>query len=125
MIKRNETTSTLDYSHNKLVKLKPILISNVEMPLHGITIKLDRTRNVYHQGEHISGRLFLDNKYELKHDGVSISLDGFVDVSHSNFKSLNVMDTFKGGSTRTIPLVDFTYGLLRPGRLSPGETIVP
>jgi hypothetical protein len=93
------------------------------MPLHSITIKLDRTRNVYQQGEYISGKLILDNKYELKHDGVLLSLEGFVDIS-ANLKGANLLNAF-GGSTRTIPLVDFTHELIKPGRLHPGETVVP
>uniref|UniRef100_A0A6G1S8D3 Down syndrome critical region protein 3 n=1 Tax=Aceria tosichella TaxID=561515 RepID=A0A6G1S8D3_9ACAR len=93
------------------------------MPLHTITIELDRPRNVYQQGEYISGKLILDNKYELKHDGILLSLEGFVDISAS-LKSVNLLSAFSG-STRSIPLVDFTHELTKPGRLYPGETVIP
>lgn len=93
------------------------------MPLYSITIKLDRSRNVYQQGEYITGTVILDNKYEIKHDGVFLSLEGYADVS-ANFKSVNLLNAFNGPS-RTITLVDFTHELIKPGRLGPGETVLP
>lgn len=94
------------------------------MPVHGITIRLDRARNVYHQGEHVTGRLVLDNKYELRHEGVLVSLEGFVDIN-ANFKRINLLLDSFNGTARTLPLVEITYELVKPGRLLPGKTIVP
>lgn len=64
--------------------------------------------------------MLIENKYELKHDGILMSLEGFVDV-HFNFRSINFMDTFQG-SSKSISLMDFTYELVKPGRLLPGTT---
>ena len=78
-------------------------------------IKLDRIGNVYQQGEYISGKFILDNKYELKHDGVFVSLEGFVEINANLKSNTSLLNAF-GGSTRTIPLVDFTQELLERAR---------
>lgn len=93
------------------------------MPVNSIRIILDKSRGVYHQGEYITGKVIVDNKYELRHDGLLVTLEGSVDIS-ANFKSLNILDTFNG-TTRTLPLAGFTYELIPPGRLTPGQTEVP
>lgn len=73
--------------------------------------------------EYVTGRLLVENKYELKHEGLFLSLEGFVDVS-ANFRNLNLLDTFSGTS-RKIPLLEFTYELIPAGRLQPGKIEVP
>lgn len=93
------------------------------MPVHDITIKLDKPRKIYHQGENLSGLLVIDNKYDLRHDGILLSLEGYVDI-HFNFRSINFMDTFHG-TNKTIQLVEFTQELVKPGRLTPGVSQIP
>lgn len=95
----------------------------MEMALCKITIEFDRPRKIYHQGEYIGGFILIHNKYELKHGGILLAMDGVVEIN-TNLKAINLMDTFTS-SNKVIKLVDFTYELVAPGRLQPGRTKIP
>lgn len=93
------------------------------MPLNSVTILLDNPRAIYHQGDQISGTLVVENKYELKHEGLLLSAEGQVSIK-TNFKRLNLRDAFTS-SNKSIPLLDFAYELIPAGRLQSGQTEVP
>lgn len=65
----------------------------------------------------------VENKYNLKHDGILLSLEGLVDI-HFNLRSISFMDTFYG-SNKSIVLVDQCIELTKGGVLSPGKTEIP
>lgn len=71
----------------------------------------------------MNGVVVIENKYDLKHEGIFISLEGFVDIRF-NLRSINFMDTFQGAN-KSMALVDATYELARPGRLAPGVIEFP
>lgn len=65
----------------------------------------------------------IENKYEIKHEGISISIEGGVDI-HFNRRSISFMDTFYG-SNKSIALVDDSFHLIEKGRLAPGIAKFP
>lgn len=73
--------------------------------------------------EYLTGTVVVENKYELKHEGVLVSAEGSVDINF-NLRSINFMDTFHG-SNKSIMLIDYSCELLKAGRLAPGRIELP
>jgi len=93
------------------------------MPFYKISIKFNRLRKIYKQGEHIKGVIVIENKYNLRHEGIFLTMDGLVEMNPS-LKSINLIDTFTN-SNKAIKLVDFTYELRQPASFSPGQHKIP
>jgi len=71
----------------------------------------------------INGSILIENKHELKHDGISVSVEGFVDL-HFNLRTLSFMDTFYG-SNKSIAIMEHTLVVAKAGKLLPGRTEIP
>lgn len=73
--------------------------------------------------EHLTGRIEIDNKCELKHEGILVCVEGSVEINY-NLKSINFMDTFQG-SNKSIMLIDYAYEPVKAGKLAPGHLEIP
>lgn len=73
--------------------------------------------------EYIRGHVTIENKYELKHDGLLISLKGLIDLNF-NYKNVDFMNTFQG-TNKTYTILDRYREILPPGKLLPGLKKIP
>ena len=71
----------------------------------------------------MAGLLIIENKFELKHEGITLFVDGMVDI-HFNLRSISFMDTFYG-SNKTISLMEKQVKLVEAGKLSPAKREIP
>uniref|UniRef100_A0A8C2C5I8 VPS26 endosomal protein sorting factor C n=2 Tax=Cyprinus carpio TaxID=7962 RepID=A0A8C2C5I8_CYPCA len=58
-----------------------------------LDIRLKRANKVYHEGERVSGVLLVNSRDALQHQGVSLSLEGLVNLQLSS-KSVGVFEAF-------------------------------
>jgi hypothetical protein len=77
----------------------------------------------YNFQEHIGGVIIIENKHELKHEGVFLSVQGFADIRF-NLRTISFIDTFYG-SDKSIPLTNYSKEICGSGRLSAGRIEIP
>lgn len=73
--------------------------------------------------EFLTGSALIENKQEIKHEGLLLTIEGLVDLRF-NLRSVSFMDTFYG-SNKTISLIEQTREIKKPGRLQPGLHRIP
>ncbi|TRY77069.1 hypothetical protein TCAL_00023 [Tigriopus californicus] len=80
-----------------------------------IEIIFDRPSRTYHEGETIQGSLRLNNPTDLKHDGVSLTLNGFLRTF------VPAKSAIGNGASKIQSLTTFEEMLLNPGKLPQGK----
>lgn len=88
-----------------------------------LDIRLKRANKVYHEGERVSGVLLVCSKDALQHQGVSLSLEGLVNLQLSS-KSVGVFEAFYN-SVKPVQLVSSSMELVKPGKIPAGRTEIP
>lgn len=88
-----------------------------------LDIRLKRANKVYHEGERVSGVLLVCSKDALQHQGVSLSLEGLVNLQLSS-KSVGVFEAFYN-SVKPVQLVSSSIELVKPGKIPAGRTEIP
>ncbi|XP_050528253.1 vacuolar protein sorting-associated protein 26C [Daktulosphaira vitifoliae] len=85
-----------------------------------LDILLKRPNKIYHEGETICGIISIKTPTEIKHEGISLSIEGFVDLQISS-QNVGTFDAFYN-SVKPIQLMLFNLDIARPGRLPSGRT---
>ncbi|XP_067253355.1 vacuolar protein sorting-associated protein 26C isoform X2 [Chanodichthys erythropterus] len=88
-----------------------------------LDIRLKRANKVYHEGERLTGVLVISSRDALQHQGVSLSLDGLVNLQLSS-KSVGVFEAFYN-SVKPIQLVSSNMEVVKPGKFPAGRTEIP
>ncbi|XP_016320019.1 vacuolar protein sorting-associated protein 26C [Sinocyclocheilus anshuiensis] len=88
-----------------------------------LDIRLKRANKVYHEGERVSGVLLVNSRDALQHQGVSLGLEGLVNLQLSS-KSVGVFEAFYN-SVKPIQLVSSNMEVVKPGKIPAGRTEIP
>ncbi|XP_037094029.1 vacuolar protein sorting-associated protein 26C-like [Pollicipes pollicipes] len=88
-----------------------------------VELRLQRASKVYREGELLCGVAALTARTELRHEGVSLCVQGDVQLTHSG-KSAGLVDSFYA-TPKSLRLLHETLELAPPGRLPAGRTEVP
>lgn len=85
-----------------------------------LDIKLKKVNKIYHEGEKIIGSVVVDGRGEVVHNGISLVIDGTVNMQLSA-KSVGLFEAFYN-SVKPISLISSTVEVAKPGKLPTGHT---
>ncbi|KAI4470875.1 vacuolar protein sorting 26 related [Holotrichia oblita] len=88
-----------------------------------VEIKLKKVDKVYHEGEKVSGLLVISSNSDLKHDGITLIMEGYVNLQLSS-KNVGIIEAFYN-SVKPIQLVSVNCEVSGPGRIPAGCTQIP
>lgn len=88
-----------------------------------LDIKLKRADKVYSEGENLNGVIVISSNSDFKHDGITLSMEGCVNLQISS-KNVGVLEAFYN-SVKPIQLLNITCEVSGPGRLPSGVTQIP
>ncbi|XP_043996451.1 vacuolar protein sorting-associated protein 26C isoform X1 [Gambusia affinis] len=88
-----------------------------------LDIKLKRANKVYHEGETVAGVVTLCCKEQLQHNGITLSMDGIVNLQLSS-KSVGVFEAFYN-SVKPIQLISSSIEAAKAGKIPGGKTEIP
>ena len=88
-----------------------------------VDVRLKKASKVYREGELIRGVVVIASKGEISHNGLSLTLEGSVNLQLSA-KSVGVFEAFYN-SLKPIQLINYTLELVKPGKFPNGTTEVP
>jgi hypothetical protein len=88
-----------------------------------LDIELGRVSKVYRENEDVTGRVIFESKTESKHEGITLSVEGIVNMQMSS-KNVGLLDAFYG-SVKPIQLINYTVDVAKSGRIPTGKTEVP
>ncbi|XP_054275306.1 vacuolar protein sorting-associated protein 26C-like [Macrosteles quadrilineatus] len=88
-----------------------------------LDIRVKKANKVYHEGETISGVVIFNSPSDLKHDGITLNLEGTVNLQLSP-KNVGVFEAFYN-SVKPIQLVQCSIEVAAPGKMPSGKTEVP
>uniref|UniRef100_A0A4W6DJ15 Vacuolar protein sorting-associated protein 26C n=1 Tax=Lates calcarifer TaxID=8187 RepID=A0A4W6DJ15_LATCA len=88
-----------------------------------LDIRLKRANKVYHEGEAVTGVIVLVCKEPLQHHGISLSMEGLVNLQLSS-KSVGVFEAFYN-SVKPIQLISSNIEVAKAGKIPGGKTEIP
>ncbi|XP_017275399.1 vacuolar protein sorting-associated protein 26C [Kryptolebias marmoratus] len=88
-----------------------------------LDIRLKRANKVYREGETVSGVIVLSCKEATQHHGISLSMEGIVNLQLSS-KSVGVFEAFYN-SVKPIPLISSSIEVAKAGKIPGGKTEMP
>ncbi|TNN43811.1 Down syndrome critical region protein 3 [Liparis tanakae] len=88
-----------------------------------LDIRLKRANKVYRDGEVVAGVILLVCKEALQHHGVSLTMEGLVNLQLSS-KSVGVFEAFYN-SVKPIPLISSVVEVAKAGKIPAGKTEIP
>ncbi|XP_045778655.1 vacuolar protein sorting-associated protein 26C [Maniola jurtina] len=88
-----------------------------------LTINLKRASKVYHEGETIAGVVVVDTSGDLRHEGLSLTMEGSVNLQLSS-KNTGIFDAFSN-SIRPLNLINTSIELAPAGKIPVGVTEIP
>ncbi|XP_075982340.1 vacuolar protein sorting-associated protein 26C [Anticarsia gemmatalis] len=88
-----------------------------------LTIILKRASKVYHEGETIAGVAVVESNSEVRHEGLSLTMEGMVNLQLST-KNVGIFEAFSN-SIKPINLLNTSIELAPPGKIPPGVTEIP
>ncbi|XP_062555247.1 vacuolar protein sorting-associated protein 26C [Armigeres subalbatus] len=88
-----------------------------------LEIRLRRANKIYYEGETISGVVYISSPTEIKHDGITLSMEGQVNLTISN-KNVGIFEAMYN-SVKPITLLNQFTDLAPSGKLAPGATEIP
>ncbi|XP_029956081.1 vacuolar protein sorting-associated protein 26C isoform X2 [Salarias fasciatus] len=88
-----------------------------------LDLRLKRANKVYHEGETVAGVIVLVCKEPLQHHGISLSMEGQVNLQLSS-KSVGVFEAFYN-SVKPIQLISSNIEVAKPGKIPGGKTEIP
>lgn len=88
-----------------------------------IEIKLKRASKVYQPGDLIKGNLLIDTKSDISHTGLSITLEGMVNMQLSS-KSVGIFEAFYN-SVKPIQMINISLEVQKSGKFATGITTIP
>ncbi|XP_050312057.1 vacuolar protein sorting-associated protein 26C [Anthonomus grandis grandis] len=86
-------------------------------------IRLKRADKIYSKGEVIAGVLVISSNSDFKHDGITLTVEGSVNLQISS-KNVGIIEAFYN-SIKPIQLLSITCDVSGPGRLPSGTTEIP
>ncbi|KXJ74314.1 vacuolar protein sorting-associated protein 26C [Aedes albopictus] len=88
-----------------------------------LEIRLRRPNKIYYEGETISGVVHISSPTEIKHDGITLCMEGQVNLTISN-KNVGIFEAMYN-SVKPITLLNQFTDLAPSGKLPSGTTEVP
>ncbi|GLG95709.1 Putative down syndrome critical region protein 3 [Gryllus bimaculatus] len=88
-----------------------------------LDIKVKRANKVYHEGEKITGLILIQSPSDIKHDGISLTMEGTVNLQLSA-KNVGIFEAFYN-SVKPIQLVGMTSEVAPAGKIPSGKTEIP
>ncbi|GAB6027117.1 Down syndrome critical region protein 3 [Chamberlinius hualienensis] len=88
-----------------------------------LDIRLKKVNKVYHEGDNVTGVLLISSKNDIKHDGITLSMEGAVVLQLSS-KNVGIFEAFYN-SVKPIQLLNYHLEVSKPGKLSSGKTEIP
>ncbi|XP_022904115.1 vacuolar protein sorting-associated protein 26C isoform X2 [Onthophagus taurus] len=88
-----------------------------------LDIKLKKVDKVYHEGEKVTGVIVINTNTDLKHDGITLIMEGYVNLQLSS-KNVGILEAFYN-SVKPIQLVFVNCEVSGPGRIPAGCTQIP
>ncbi|KAJ1521223.1 hypothetical protein ONE63_002909 [Megalurothrips usitatus] len=88
-----------------------------------LEIRLKKHNKVYSEGENVTGVLAIQSPSDFKHDGISLFLEGTVNLQLSA-KNVGIFEAFYN-SVKPIPLVTSSIDLATTGKIPSGTTDIP
>ncbi|XP_064213486.1 vacuolar protein sorting-associated protein 26C isoform X3 [Tribolium castaneum] len=88
-----------------------------------LDIRLKRADKVYREDENITGVIAISSTSDLKHDGITLTVEGCVNLQLSS-KNVGIIDAFYN-SVKPIQLIGVTCEVSGSGRLPAGATEIP
>lgn len=88
-----------------------------------LDIRLKRANKVYREGETVAGVILLVCKEALQHHGISLSMEGVVNLQLSS-KSVGVFEAFYN-SVKPIQLISSNIEVAKAGKIPGGKTEIP
>ncbi|CAI5642845.1 vacuolar protein sorting-associated protein 26C isoform X1 [Oreochromis niloticus] len=88
-----------------------------------LDIRLKRANKVYREGETVAGVILLICKEALQHHGISLSMEGVVNLQLSS-KSVGVFEAFYN-SVKPIQLISSNIEVAKAGKIPGGKTEIP
>ncbi|XP_066260275.1 vacuolar protein sorting-associated protein 26C [Euwallacea similis] len=88
-----------------------------------LDLRLKRADKVYSEGENISGVIVISSSSDFKHDGITLTVEGCVNLQISS-KNVGVLEAFYN-SVKPIQLVNIICDVSAPGRVPSGITEIP
>uniref|UniRef100_A0A1B6F1V8 Vacuolar protein sorting-associated protein 26C n=1 Tax=Cuerna arida TaxID=1464854 RepID=A0A1B6F1V8_9HEMI len=88
-----------------------------------LDIRVKKVNKVYHEGEFITGVVVFNSPTDIKHDGITLNLEGTVNLQLSP-KNVGIFEAFYN-SVKPIQLVQCSLEVAAPGKMPSGKTEVP
>ncbi|XP_021188789.2 vacuolar protein sorting-associated protein 26C isoform X2 [Helicoverpa armigera] len=86
-------------------------------------IVLKRASKVYHEGEIIAGVVVVESNSDVRHEGLSLTMEGSVNLQLST-KNVGIFEAFSN-SIKPINLINTCIELAPPGKIPVGITEIP
>ncbi|CAH0664248.1 unnamed protein product [Spodoptera exigua] len=88
-----------------------------------VAIILKRASKVYHEGETIAGVVVVESNSDVRHEGLSLTMEGSVNLQLSS-KNVGIFEAFSN-SIKPINLINTSIELVPPGKIPVGVTEIP
>ncbi|CAN7979458.1 unnamed protein product [Ixodes pacificus] len=88
-----------------------------------LDIRLKKINKIYHEGEDVVGVVVVESRSEVKHEGLTLSLDGSATMQLSA-KNVGIFEAFYS-SVKPVQLIHYSLEVAKPGRLPAGRTELP
>ncbi|XP_069677159.1 vacuolar protein sorting-associated protein 26C isoform X1 [Periplaneta americana] len=88
-----------------------------------LDIRVKKANKVYHEGEKITGVILVQSGSDVKHDGISLTMEGTVNLQLSA-KNVGIFEAFYN-SVKPIQLVSCVLEVAAPGKIPAGKTEIP
>ncbi|KAF8792438.1 Vacuolar protein sorting-associated protein like [Argiope bruennichi] len=88
-----------------------------------LDIRLKRVNKIYHEEEIIIGYVVVESKSEVKHEGITLTMEGNVTMQLSA-KNVGILEAFYS-SAKPVLLTSSIIEIAKPGKLPPGRTEIP
>lgn len=88
-----------------------------------VEIRLKRPSRIYHDGDNVSGLLVLDSKSEVRHDGITLTMEGVISLQLSP-KSAGLIESIVN-SSKPISIINNVVEVAKSGKIPSGQTEIP
>ncbi|ROT60857.1 putative Down syndrome critical region protein 3 [Penaeus vannamei] len=88
-----------------------------------VEIRLKRPSRIYHEGDNVSGLLVLDSKSEVRHDGITLTMEGVISLQLSP-KSAGLIESIVN-SSKPISIINNVVEVAKSGKIPSGQTEIP
>jgi hypothetical protein len=85
-----------------------------------LDIRLKRVNKIYGDGDDLTGVVVFDCKSESRHEGITLSVEGLVNMQLSS-KNVGIFEAFYN-SVKPVPLISYSLEMKKAGKLPVGRT---